>query len=474
MATSLCPESNGATRGSSASRSVERSTSMYATTRASLVDHTVRSARPRPFSSRCTAVTRSSSCASRRAIAQVPSVLALSATVIAPRHREALGEVAVEVAHRPLEIGLLVVHGDHDLDRRRRARARGSSVPTGVPHGARSRVPWSVRQVARGCGLPGSSPRTGVPYAAPEPLDRAKGRPRAEQVRRLPDPPDVATDRDSPRAVTATSTTATGSTGTRTTASSTSASAPRCTRTSASSTAASASSATASSTRSMRRAARRSSRPTCASVRSRSTSLEPMRRMRVDDRRQRHRHRRRPHVHRAYRVRRGGAPDPCARSTSDHGRHPLRAVRLWEGEIRYDGTTVPIDATRVYGTKDRSWGFRGSASPIPGLARRHRAPPRRSSSGRRCTGTTAAPTSACSRTRTRNRWHSDGAVLPVYASPADIPGAEDPGIELLAGRRARPRLPAGHAARRARGASRWSTRTASARTSTSSRSSASA
>ena len=31
-----------------------------------------------------------------------------------------------------------------------------------------------------------------------------------------------------------------------------------------------------------------------------------------------------------------------------------------------------------------------------------------------------------------NRWHSDGAVLPVYSSPGDIPGAEDPGIELLA------------------------------------------
>ena len=55
---------------------------MYATTRASLVDHTVRSARPRPFSSRCTAATRSRSWAIRRAIAHVPSVLALSAIVI--------------------------------------------------------------------------------------------------------------------------------------------------------------------------------------------------------------------------------------------------------------------------------------------------------------------------------------------------------------------------------------------------------
>src|SRR4029077_7700242 len=29
-------------------------------------------------------------------------------------------------------------------------------------------------------------------------------------------------------------------------------------------------------------------------------------------------------------------------------------------------------------------------------------------------------------------WRTDGAVLPVYSSPADIPGAEDPATELLA------------------------------------------
>ena len=28
-----------------------------------------------------------------------------------------------------------------------------------------------------------------------------------------------------------------------------------------------------------------------------------------------------------------------------------------------------------------------------------------------------------------NRWHTDGAVLPVYSSPADIPGAEDDEVE---------------------------------------------
>ena len=57
-----------------------------------------------------------------------------------------------------------------------------------------------------------------------------------------------------------------------------------------------------------------------------------------------------------------------------HGRRTIMDVTRfaqfgkWEGEIRYDGKTVPIDATRVYGTKDRSWGVRGVGIPDPGLA----------------------------------------------------------------------------------------------------------
>ena len=53
-----------------------------------------------------------------------------------------------------------------------------------------------------------------------------------------------------------------------------------------------------------------------------------MRRIRVvvDD--ERHRHQRRPHVHRAHRVRRGGSPDDRGNGRRlDHGRHPLRPVR---------------------------------------------------------------------------------------------------------------------------------------------------
>jgi len=105
----------------------------------------------------------------------------------------------------------------------------------------------------------------------------------------------------------------------------------------------------------------------------------------------------------------------------------------WEGEIRYDGRTVPIDAARVYGTKDRSWGVRPVGAPDRGLAPA-------AGMGRQ-TFFLWAPIHWDDRCThygvfedgNGNRWHTDGAVLPVYANADDIPGAEDPGIELLAG-----------------------------------------
>lgn len=57
IARSEWPEISGATSGSRALRSVERSTSMYARTGASEADHTVRRARPRPLRSSRTLVT---------------------------------------------------------------------------------------------------------------------------------------------------------------------------------------------------------------------------------------------------------------------------------------------------------------------------------------------------------------------------------------------------------------------------------
>ena len=81
IARSEWPESSGATSGSNAERSVERSTSMYATTSASEPSHTCLSARPRPLADRCTARTPGRRRTSSSAIAPVRSVLALSAMV---------------------------------------------------------------------------------------------------------------------------------------------------------------------------------------------------------------------------------------------------------------------------------------------------------------------------------------------------------------------------------------------------------
>ena len=108
IATSEWPEISGATSGSNAARSVDRSTSMYASTGAGDPDHTVRSARPRPFAGMRTTATYGSPSARCSATYGVASVLALSAIVI----RNAYGNVAVRYAcnrrtHGPRSISSL-------------------------------------------------------------------------------------------------------------------------------------------------------------------------------------------------------------------------------------------------------------------------------------------------------------------------------------------------------------------------------
>ena len=104
----------------------------------------------------------------------------------------------------------------------------------------------------------------------------------------------------------------------------------------------------------------------------------------------------------------------------------------WQGEIRYDGKSVSIDPERVPGTKDRSWGIRPVGRPDPGKA------PPESAGGQffflwapihwrnRCTHFGVFEDGDAF------MWHSDGAFVPAYDSPDDIPGAEDPGIVRMA------------------------------------------
>jgi hypothetical protein len=105
----------------------------------------------------------------------------------------------------------------------------------------------------------------------------------------------------------------------------------------------------------------------------------------------------------------------------------------WEGQITYDGHTVDVDAAHTPGVKDRSWGVRPVGRPDAALA------PEPPSATQiffawapihwpdRCTHF------GVFENRFGRKWHADGAILPVYADLASIPGAEDPGTEVLAG-----------------------------------------
>jgi hypothetical protein len=99
----------------------------------------------------------------------------------------------------------------------------------------------------------------------------------------------------------------------------------------------------------------------------------------------------------------------------------------WSGEIRYAGQTLRIDPARVYGTKDRSWGIRPVGDPAPSGAPGRNLPqffflwsPIHWKN--RCTHYGVFEHAD------GHQWHFDGAIVPAYESPDDVPGVEDPGI----------------------------------------------
>lgn len=103
----------------------------------------------------------------------------------------------------------------------------------------------------------------------------------------------------------------------------------------------------------------------------------------------------------------------------------------WQGEIRYAGQTLRVDQTRVFGTKDRSWGLRPVGVPDPGLA----PSPLLGQSfflwaplhfKERCTHYGVFEDADGS------MWHKDGAIVPAYENPDDIPGVEEPSLVPIA------------------------------------------
>ncbi len=103
----------------------------------------------------------------------------------------------------------------------------------------------------------------------------------------------------------------------------------------------------------------------------------------------------------------------------------------WQGEIRYAGQTLRIDQTRVYGTKDRSWGQRPigppdpAGAPVPGLGQVFFlwAPLHWKE---RCTHYGVFEDGD------GFMWHKDGAIVPAYEDPDAIPGVEEPALVPIA------------------------------------------
>jgi hypothetical protein len=99
----------------------------------------------------------------------------------------------------------------------------------------------------------------------------------------------------------------------------------------------------------------------------------------------------------------------------------------WQGEIRYAGQTLAIDPSRVYGTKDRSWGIRPVGEPEAGGAPNARMPqifflwaPLHWDD--HCTHF------GIFEDERGQPWHSHGAIIPAYESLEAIPDVEDPGV----------------------------------------------
>jgi hypothetical protein len=120
---------------------------------------------------------------------------------------------------------------------------------------------------------------------------------------------------------------------------------------------------------------------------------------------------------------------------SNRARTVMEATRFnqfgfWSGEVRYDGQNVKIDPSRVYGTKDRSWGIRPVGDPAP-----RGAPPTEVPQvfflwaplhwRDRCTHM------GLFENEYAEMWHFDGMICPVYDDPDAIPGVEDPDVRLL-------------------------------------------
>jgi hypothetical protein len=118
------------------------------------------------------------------------------------------------------------------------------------------------------------------------------------------------------------------------------------------------------------------------------------------------------------------------------GRVMMDATRFgqfghWRGWIRYAGTQLDIDPARVFATKDRSWGIRPVGEPEPGGAP-SRAMPQFFFLWSPIHWEDCCTYFGIFEDHTGYPWHQDGMIVPAYASPNDIPGVEEPRVQVMA------------------------------------------
>jgi len=125
-------------------------------------------------------------------------------------------------------------------------------------------------------------------------------------------------------------------------------------------------------------------------------------------------------------------------TTHREGRLLMDATRFaqlgrWEGSVEYAGTRVAIERSRVFGTKDRSWGIRPIGEPESGGA-----PPLAPSPQFFFLWSPIHWSDHCTHygifeDGEGRPWHQDGVVVPAYEDPDAIPsgGVTDPAQRLL-------------------------------------------
>jgi hypothetical protein len=99
----------------------------------------------------------------------------------------------------------------------------------------------------------------------------------------------------------------------------------------------------------------------------------------------------------------------------------------WKGRVRYAGQTLDIDPSRVYATKDRSWGMRPVGEPELGGAPSS-TPPQFFFLWAPLHWKDRCSHFAIFEDGSGVPWAQDGMFVPSYASPDEIPGTVDPGV----------------------------------------------